>query len=242
MTFLLRAAILAAIAVLALLPAPARVQEIAIAKPPALKPGTTWLYQQRDGFTDRDLGVVRIEVTAVDADGVRVKVSAPGLPQTVTERYDPAGNWQRVHTRGRDWLARLAGRSGEIAFAPALPLWRFPLQPGASWSETVAAVDPESGRATRVKIFAKALKWERIKVPAGEFLALKVRRTLYPDDADESRSRTTVSLWDWYAPEVGRSIRSIEDFEFHDARRAPADQVVKGARVRLELTELPRGS
>ncbi|MET1081777.1 MAG: hypothetical protein ABWY12_01795 [Burkholderiales bacterium] len=123
-----------------------------------------------------------------------------------------------------------------MEFVPALALYRFPLQPGASWVETVRAVDPDSGRKTEVKLFAKALKWEEVNVPAGKFMALKVRRIFTPEDFDELRSRTTVTLLDWYSPQVVASVRSIWDWEHQDYRRPPGDQLAKGVRTLWELT------
>jgi len=202
---------------------------------PAFKPGMTWTYQQREDITGRAVGAVRVDIIAVATDRVTANFTTEGGP-TVSERWDAAGNWEQVGTRGWPWLARLGGKSKRVEFVPALALYRFPLQPGASWVETVRAVDPDSGRKTEVKLFAKALKWEEVNVPAGKFMALKVRRIFTPEDFDELRSRTTVTLLDWYSPQVVASVRSIWDWEHQDYRRPPGDQLAKGVRTLWELT------
>lgn len=207
---------------------------------PAFKPGMAWTYKQLEEITGRETGSVRVDVIAVTADRVTASFTQ-NEGRTVNERWDAAGNWEQLGTRGWPWLGWLGGKSKRVEFVPALALYRFPLQPGASWVETVRAVDPDSGRKTEVKLFAKALKWEEVSVPAGKFKALKVRRTVTPEDFDELRSRTTITLLDWYAPEVAGAVRSIVDWEYQDHRRPREDQLAKGTRTRWELTAFAPG-
>jgi hypothetical protein len=216
----------------------ASVQAIAqeIAVPPPFQPGMAWSYRQREEVSGQETGVMRFEVVAVAADRLTVDVALTG-EESVSERWDNAGNWAQTGTRGWAWLARLGGASKRVAFTPPLALYRFPLQPGKSWVETTRAVDPESGRSTEVRVFAKAIAWEEVTVPAGKFNALKVRRAIVPQDADATRSRTTVTLIDWYSPQVAGPVKRICDWEHNDYRRAPADQLVRGLRLRLELAE-----
>jgi hypothetical protein len=105
----------------------------------------------------------------------------------------------------------------------------------------VRAVDPGSGQATEVKIFAKALAWDEVVVPAGKFRALKVRRSIALEDGDATRSPTTVTLIDWYAPQVDGAVQRICDWEYHDRRRPPDDQLIRGPRLRLELMAFEPG-
>lgn len=202
---------------------------------PTFKPGMTWTYRQRDEISGREAGVVRLEVVGVTTDRVTVGLAVAGEP-AVNERWDAVGNWEQVGTQGWAWLARLGGGAQRVDFVPALPLYRFPLEAGKNWVETVRAVDPGSGRKTEVKVFAKAVAWEEVTVPAGKFRALKVRRSIAPEDSDATRSRTTVNLIDWYAPQVGGSVKRICDWEYHDRRGPADDQLVRGPRLRFELT------
>jgi hypothetical protein len=201
---------------------------------PAFKPGMSWTYRQRDELGGRETGIVRLEIVAVAADRVTVGHAVPGEP-TVNERWDAIGNWEQVGTQGSAWLARLGGEAKRVEFVPALPLYRFPLSAGQSWVETVRAVEPGSGRKIEVKVFAKALAWEEVAVPAGKFRALKVRRFIAPEDADATRSPTTVTLIDWYAPQVDGMVKRICDWEYRDPRQPSADQLKRGPRLRFEL-------
>jgi hypothetical protein len=203
---------------------------------PSFQPGMGWTYQQREDITGRTIGVVRLDVVAVTPGQVTVNFTPSGK-DSARERWDASGNWLQVGSRGWEWLGQLMDRSTHVEFVPALPLYRFPLRPGASWAETVMAVDPGSGRKTEVRLFAKALKWEEVTGPAGKFMALKLRRVLALEQGGEFRSRMTVTLLDWYSPQVAGSVRTVCDWEFQDPRRPRGDQLVKGGRERWDLTE-----
>ena len=82
----------------------------------------------------------------------------------------------------------------------------FPLAPGMQWSEQI--VVPEAFGPPRVqRISGRALGWERVRTPAGEFLALKVQREMGLGDADHQWTQTHRSDVIWYAPEVRRWVR-----------------------------------
>lgn len=223
----LLAALLAPSAVLAEDPAPAPA--------PTLKPGMSWNYRQRDEISGYEGASIRVEVIGVAADRVTVG-RAVADEAAVTERWDATGNWEQIGTRGWAWLERLGSAGKRVEFAPALPLYRFPLQAGKTWVETVQAVDPASGRKTAVRVFAKAIEWEEVTVPAGKFRAIKVRRSIAPEDGDATRSPTIVTLIDWYAPQVAGTVKRICDWEYHDLRRPHPDQITRGPRLRFELT------
>lgn len=224
---------------LAALLAPSAAPADDAAPAPALKPGMAWSYQQRDEISGRELAGVRVEVVAAAANRVTV-TRAPADAAPAKELWNAAGNWDRISPQDCGWLARLGAR--DVDFVPALALYRFPLDAGKSWVDSVQATDPDSGRRTPVKLFAKALGWEDITVPAGKYRALKVRRLIAPEDGNAERSPTTVTLIDWYAPQVSGTVRRICDWEYHDLRQPSAEQLTRGPRLRLELTafEPPR--
>lgn len=50
--------------------------------------------------------------------------------------------------------------------------------------------------------------WERIKVPAGEFDAIKVKRIVYFDYLQPNvRGRSEILEFEWFAPAVKQSVR-----------------------------------
>lgn len=226
---------------LAVLLAPAAAPAQDAAPAPVFEPGMSWTYRQREELGGREGAGIRIEVVAATAGRVTVSVALAG-EAAVNERWDAAGNWEQVSARGWAWLERLGGAARRVEFVPALPLYRFPLEVGKSWVDTVQAVDPGSGRKTTVKVFAKAIGWDEVVVPAGKFRALKVRRSIAPEDGDTTRTHTTVTLIDWYAPQVDGTVKRICDWEYHDRRRPLTEQLTRGPRLRIELAafEPPR--
>jgi hypothetical protein len=100
---------------------------------------------------------------------------------------------------------------------PALP---FPLEAGKAWQAYVEATDPATGRVNRVRIDGKVLGWERIKVPAGEFDALKIRRIVYAGNHDDYfRSEEQITEFDWYAPQLGHVVKNESSSGYYEKMR-----------------------
>lgn len=165
--------------------------------------GETYVYRLSNGYNNEPRAQVTYRVDKVDADRVAVVVSAD--PQSVettrTEVYTGNGNSLRRTLTSHD-------QPREFEFSPAYPAYVFPLEPGKSWSMRVNATDPATGRRNSVRVDGKVLGNERIRVPAGEFDTVKVRRTVYAGDWDGFRQETTITEIDWYAPVLGRAVRS----------------------------------
>jgi hypothetical protein len=58
-----------------------------------------------------------------------------------------------------------------------------------------------------VRIDGKVLGWDRVKVPAGEFDALAVQRTVYAGNHDHFLSEEKITEIDWYAPGAGGIVK-----------------------------------
>ena len=87
------------------------------------------------------------------------------------------------------------------------PAYAYPLEPGKSWYTIVDALDPATGRTHRVHVQGKVIGWERIRVPAGEFDVLRVRRFVFADNAEFFKTQEEIIQTDWYAPSVRRVVR-----------------------------------
>jgi len=98
---------------------------------------------------------------------------------------------------------------GKMHFAPAFGRFAFPLEAGKEWSSEATAENPSAGRRWRYKIEGKALGWEKIKVKAGEFDALKIEVTAFYQGQEvgsqggSGRSTETI----WYAPAVKNFVK-----------------------------------
>jgi hypothetical protein len=170
---------------------------------PELVPGESWQYSEKEGYSRLELRSWRSEVTAAGIGEVRMTVAggAPGAAAVSEDRvYASAG-------------MLLSGRLSDRVrgtFRPGLQLLPFPLVEGKTWSQTLTRSD--SGRERTVTLRGKVLGWETVKVPAGEFRALKVVRELDLGDEETFRTQTRRTEYEWYVPEL-KSAARIEIWE-----------------------------
>jgi hypothetical protein len=163
---------------------------------PQLRPGSSWRYTVSDGFTRIARGTVEYRVRGVDGNTVTVDVLSSG--QEGTELYARDGNW----------LRRPATNMQEFAYNPPYRAFDFPLVAGKRWSAKTSATDPADGRTFPVTIEGRVLGWERIKVPAGEFDTVKVKRMVYLDFFRlGDRGQSVIQETDWYAPAIDSVVR-----------------------------------
>ncbi len=179
--------------------------------PPRLAVGDTWVYRISNGYNNEVRGQVRYQVEHVDAD--RTVVSAtpdnPYLGPAYTVAYAKDGNWLRHPVSNHD-------QPVQYEFVPAYPAYVFPLAPDKSWSVRVNATNPATGKISSVRVDGKVLGAERIRVPAGEFDTIRIWRHVYAGDWDGSRRETHIVETDWYAPALGRAVRSENSSQWLD--------------------------
>lgn len=210
-----------------------------LATPPGLAApaaGDAYVYRLVNGYTKEDLGQIRHEVTAAStAKGTVVSVTPdkPSLGQPRTEIYTSDGQWLR---RGLD----SHGFAADYEFSPALPLVRQPLAAGQSWSTRVNATVPGETAPRSVRIDGEVLGSERIRVPAGEFDTVKIRRIIYSGDRDYLRGETRIVETDWYAPALGRSVRTETMSNWRLASCGRGYCEARGDWNVLELAEAPK--
>ncbi len=174
---------------------------VSIAAPAA---GDAYVYRLVNGYNHETVAQIRHEVTAeTTAQALVVSVTAdnPSLRLPRTEIYTPEGQWLRHVLDSHDIAV-------EYEFSSALPAMPVPLTAGKSWSVRVNARVPGENKIRSVRIDGDVLGNERVRVPAGEFDTVKIRRIIYLGDVEYFRSETRVVEIDWYAPALGRTVRS----------------------------------
>jgi hypothetical protein len=208
----------------------------AIVAAPSPAVGDTYVYRYADGYGHKPPGQVIYRVEAVDNDRAVVAV-APDLRRegvARTEVYARDGNWLRHPIISHD-------QPVDYEFATAYPAYAFPLAPGKSWSLRVRATGTEP---RSVRVDGKVLGAERIRVPAGEFDTIKIRRTVYAGDTDY-RTETRISEIDWFAPSLGRPVRTERQAQWREYRSAcphfpGCDPVQRGEWHVYELVSYPQ--
>ena len=181
-------------------------------EPPARQVGDRWVYHReiRDGEALTRRNYVTLTLTASDANGFEVETSDSGTPI----RFDPDGNvFSMPAPRG----------GGTLVFDPVDSRFRFPLQPGDSWSARSREVSPQFVKEADSRI--TVMGWESLKVPAGSFQALKVSQvsnknwTPFPGQSAASKRVTHL----WYVPAL-RTFARYETLEVTARGEVLADQ------------------
>ncbi len=174
----------------------------AIAASPAV--ADVYVYSVTNGYNREPAGEVTYRVEKREADRVTVSVasSASAMGTERTELYTRDGNGLRHPLNSHGFLV-------EYEFAAAYPAYQFPLETGKSWSMRVMATVTGTKQRRSVRVDAEVLGPERVTVPAGTFDAIKIRRQVYAGDEDTPHNETQIVEEDWYAPALGRTVRSV---------------------------------
>lgn len=174
-----------------------------------MKSGAYWDYTVRDAYTGIDRGVYRLTVSAVHPDRIVVDVTRDGA------RVDT-----HVYAPGWTGLEHPLRNLQRFRFDPPYPAYAFPLYPGRAWRSVVSSTDPVTGRRYRAHVHAEVGGWRRIRVPAGEFDALAVRRYVFAGNAEYFNSQEEIVETDWYAPAIGQVIVSEGSSHHIDTSRS----------------------
>ena len=190
-------------------------------------PGDTYVYRVINAYNGEVVGQVAYRVDKVDAGQVTVSATpdrpALGLPHTDILAND--GNWLRHPLINHD-------KPVEYTYSPAFPAYVAPLNAGQSWSIRVSATTPASGRPNSVRVDGDVVGSERITTPAGSFDTIKIKRRVYAGDWEAFTMETNIVETDWFAPALGRSVRTDRNSSYMDPQKcghpAPACTPVRG--------------
>jgi hypothetical protein len=183
-------------------------------RPAMTAAGDTAVYRVVNAYNGEVRGEIRYRVDKVETASVIVSVSAdsPYAGVAHTEVYTTEGNWLRHPIVNHD-------RPTDYDFAPPYPAYLFPLDIGKAWSTRVNATNPVTGQRRSVRVDGQVMGAERVSTPAGTFDALKIRRLVYAGDWDGFLRETQILQLDWYAPALGRSVRTESNSQWQDTSR-----------------------
>jgi hypothetical protein len=98
--------------------------------------------------------------------------------------------------RLRNWISQASGQ--QITFDPALAWLSVPLQPGNAWAVQTAMIGETFQSDTTARFLVG--DWEKVRVPAGEFVSLKVTATLSLVVVNNQGQRNTgTGTWVYWA-------------------------------------------
>ena len=198
---------------------------------PAIAVGDRWVYDEINAYNGRRVGQVAHEVKRIEPDGrLILSVKAQGsLISALAHGGDEVD-------RGPWIVERDAVFDMSNAYQPGLPLLAFPLSEGEWRSDTASSAEEPGKPRGPWQVHTRVGPWERVRVPAGEFVALRVERRIWFLHPDIFRDRSHRVDTLWYAPEVGRWVKR-EWTGFHTSRYSPLRGVTREDWVRWELRE-----
>ena len=217
-------ALLATTLIAAALPAIAQVAA------PALRAGDTWTYRMVDNYNKQVAGDWTREVVGTATGGIRVETRAGGATS------------EAVFRAPGELASGVLGDRARGTMEPALQLAPFPLTEGRSWSQRVVRTDPVTKERREMLVQGRVHGWETVRVPAGEFKAIKLERTMHLGDYDAFRGITVRTETEWYAPDVRGPVKLVVFEEYCERRYGcPMGTHFPGERSTSELTAFRGG-
>ena len=194
--------------------------------------GETWSYQELNGFNGILRSTFTQSVTGVAKGEIRVSLRSGDGKLTDIQTFTAPG------LLASGMLNDRAGGRLE----PALQLLPFPLEEGRRWRQSVTRVDPVQKQQRQVTVYGKVEGWETVKVPAGEFRALKVVREMFLGDHDPFRGQTRLTEHEWYVPELKHWAKLQNWEEYHMAGDNVAGSYYQGDKQVFELLSFQPGA
>ena len=176
---------------------------------PVIGVGQFWEYAVRDAYTGLPRGLYRYTVSHAEPNRLVVDVTHDG------RRIDT-----HIYAPGWNGIEHPLTNLQRFRFDPPFPAYEFPLHPGKTWRRAIRATDPVTGRTYTPHVHASVGGWHRIRVPAGEFDAIEVRRSVWAGNAEFFRLQEEIVQVDWYAPAVGYVVASESRSSHIDTSRS----------------------
>ena len=179
-------------------------------RPP--NPGQWWRYAKRDGFTGKlvETQVARVTEVGATINIERRREAQENAHQSWGSKWllgdRPVGAAELQGEVQQPWGMILVDPHWDLlqVYAAPIPLWPMELRPGWSSTFNTKFKTPLSGWENSWQQTMRAHAWEKIRVPAGEFLTLRYTNRINFTHPDFSRSDCVREETLWLAPEVGR--------------------------------------
>jgi hypothetical protein len=176
---------------------------------PGVRVGDTWMFSKIDGWQGALEEVSVNVVKRSDSSGIVMESSSLD-----------GSSVAKILRTGAFNLVRIEAPAFTQKAEPFYPNYSFPLYVGKTWGGKVALSNTKQpGVEVTAYLRGKAVGWEMVTVPAGNYLALKLRMEGRYD------ARGPGGFWDgtiedtlWYAPEVRNAVR-YEYIDYFDGKR-----------------------
>ncbi|GEM_PF-5093340 len=115
---------------------------------------------------------------------------------------------QLEYTPEWNFLSSKNKEGAGLTYQPPLKYFEFPLTTGDSWSQDSTETNTKTNKKRKHSIKASVGAWEEVMVPAGTFMAIKITAQTTVVDLENGKIITGTDI-SWYAPDVGRSVKSL---------------------------------
>jgi hypothetical protein len=205
------------------------------AEAPRYRVGDRWVYNAADGYRVPVTWTETHEVVAVGASDIEVRVTLEG----------PTMNYMRTE-RLRSPGVLLVGAVYDDAetrrFASPVERYRFPLTPGASWTQTIDNYNETLQQNDQMNRFVKVGGYEKVTTSAGTFDALLMRIIMYVNVNEPFRTATECNYELWWAPAVGAMVRETKFAQYREKGDGREAAAIRAQNTRLELASFQRGA
>jgi hypothetical protein len=199
---------------------------------PQLSVGDHWQYKVTDNLRRGIVSQLDVEVVAVTGGAARIRS-------------------EYVAADGRsEWIDEVDGEGGLRAgslyhepprpFSPPAELLAFPLDQGKIWRQTIDTLRTDTGLNDQILIYGRVDTPGMTTVPAGNFNAVYVYRTVRLDDEEFWRTRTSLRDTLWYVPEVKAPVRESRDAQYTE-KDSSDPATIRTESITLELESFRPG-
>jgi hypothetical protein len=210
--------------------------------------GQSWRYSKQDIFTRH---IVDEQVDRVGAVDHTVEIDSSYQAAHAAEKQRWGAALLRKYTGHREIPAgslpsEIQDPWGMVAVDPhwsqvqvfetPIPLWPAQLEPGWQAHISTNYKTPSDPDALPWDQTMKALNWETVNVPAGQFKALRFTNYIKFKHSDFSRTDSVRKETIWFAPEVGRWVARQSQGTYYVAD-STIDQPYNENGYRWELLE-----
>ena len=200
---------------------------------PVYRVGDRWTYSGLDGFRRAPITWVEVhEVIGVDAQGIAIRVTQKG-PTVDTSRIE------RLSAPGLVVQGAMFD-SETRRFPVPLERYRFPLEPGARWSQFIQNFDESTKLEGTINNSRSVGGWSKVTVPAGEFDTILVRDFSRLDDETPFRFATALNFQIRWSPAVGAPVRETRQATYRDKNQGQFTIEHQSQDAVLELTSFKR--
>jgi hypothetical protein len=190
-------------------PAPGQNPNPSVRQP---KTGQWWRYAKRDAFTGK---LVETQVARITEVGETINIERQREAEEKRHRTwgtkwlhgdRPAGGEELEGEVQQAWGMILVDPHWDLlqVYETPIPLWPTELRAGWSSRINTKFKTPLSGWENSWQQTMQAHAWEKIRVPAGEFRALRYTNRINFTHPDFSRMDSEREETLWFAPDVGR--------------------------------------